>query len=310
MKISNNIKVLEKADKDFPWFLANMEDTPEKLYCIGDTSLLTLPAIAVVGARKCSDYGRQAALKIGEMLAANDIVTVSGLARGIDGFAHSGALGVGGKTIAVLGCGPDICYPRYNRKLYEDICHKGLIVSEYPPATEPLPWRFPQRNRIISALSEAVVVVEAGLKSGSLITAVTAAAQGKEVLALPGNINSPYSVGTNKLIQDGAAIITNLQDILQVISASLPPYATQSTFSTMMDIIPTATGSDTQATVLNLGTDELLIYNQLEQFGSTTCDQLCGALGKTPAFINGILTALEIKGVVSYSNGKISIAKF
>lgn len=166
MKNSNNIKVIRKGDKAFPEFLSDMEDGLEILYCIGDTSLLRERAAAVVGARKCSEYGRQTALRIGSLLAKNEVVTVSGMACGIDSAAHLGALRQGGKTIAVLGSGPDICYPRSSQKIYKTICDRGLIVSEYPPGTEPRPWRFPMRNRIISALSEVVTVIEAGDTSG------------------------------------------------------------------------------------------------------------------------------------------------
>ena len=291
--MNNVIKEISRGDGEFPWFLANMEDGPEKLYCIGDTKLLSMPKVSVVGARKCSNYGKEAATKLGGILADNGIVTVSGMARGIDSFAHQGALNRNGKTIAVLGCGPDICYPQVNRRLYEMICSKGLIISEYPPGTKAKSYMFPLRNRIISGLSEAVVVVEAGLKSGSLITAVTAAAQGKEVFALPGNINSGFSVGTNKLIRDGATIMTDLSDVLSCFGD---------------DIKYKKVSGD--AIKNKLGRDELRIYSEIEIMGGATCDELCAALGETPAFISGVLTIMEIKGYISYKNGKILIANF
>jgi len=288
----DKIEVIKKEDDLFPWFLANMEDAPNQLYCLGDTELLKMPKIAVVGARKCSSYGKYAAIGLGRILAENDIVTVSGMARGIDSFAHTGAIDNGGKTIAVLGCGVDICYPPNNKSLYETIKNKGLIISEYPPGTIAKPYMFPLRNRIISGISTAVAVVEAGLKSGSLITAVTAATQGKEVFALPGNINSGFSVGTNKLIQDGATILTDLSEILSCFPN-----------------LEKCSSAQHNRVELKMGEDELAIYSKVREMGAATCDELCFALGKTPAFITGILTIMEIKGYISYENGKIYIAK-
>lgn len=288
----DKIKVIKREDDLFPWFLANMEDGPEQLYCLGNTELLKMPKIAVVGARKCSSYGKQAAMGLGKILAENDIVTVSGMARGIDSFAHMGALDNEGKTIAVLGCGVDVCYPPNNKSLYENIKNKGLVISEYPPGTVAQPYMFPLRNRIISGISTAVAVVEAGLKSGSLITAVNAATQGKEVFALPGNINSGFSVGTNKLIQDGATILTDLSEIL----------------SCFPELEKRSHGQQNKSN-LKLGEDELAIYSKVQEMGAATCDELCFTLGKTPAFITGILTIMEIKGYISYENGKIYIAK-
>ena len=170
-----NSTIIYKEDSIFPEFLKNISDAPLALYCAGDISLLNRDCVAVVGARKCSEYGRQVALKIGETLAKNDIVTVSGMAEGIDASAHLGALKVGGKTIAVLGSGVDVCYPRCNKNLYDRIIDEGLIISEYPFGTKPKPFHFPRRNRIISAISKAVTVVEASSGSGSLITAEIAA---------------------------------------------------------------------------------------------------------------------------------------
>lgn len=293
MNDGNKVIELKRKDFRFPWFLANMEDAPEQIYCIGDISLLKLPKVSVVGARKCSNYGKSAAIKLGGILAEHNIVTVSGMARGIDSFAHQGALDKNGKTIAVLGCGADVCYPPANRFLYETIAEKGLIISEYPPGTKAMPYMFPQRNRIISGLSAAVVVIEAGLKSGSLITAVTAAAQGKEVFALPGNINSGYSVGTNRLIRDGATIMTELTDVLSCFSYM------ENTEKVSLDNLEN-----------KMGKDEFAIYSEVAKAGEITCDELCAILRKEPAFINGILTIMEIKGYISYKNGKIYIAKF
>lgn len=288
MAQSNNIKVMRKTDKDFPWYLANMKDGPEALYYIGNKELLHMRKSAVVGSRKCSEYGRQVAMKIGRTLAENRVVTVSGMAAGIDSCAHTGALAADGFTIAVLACGPDICYPPSNKKLYEKICQTGLVVSEYPPGTKAMPWQFPRRNRIISALSEAVTVVEAASSSGAIITAVAAAEQGREVLAVPGNINSPFSMGTNKLIADGATVVTVPEDILRI-----------------MGIVPAIKKEE----LATMGREELEIFEILQEKGEMTIDALCLELDKEPFALNGLVAVMEMKGLVSYELGKIFIAK-
>lgn len=284
----NCIKILNRNDERFPWFLANMEDAPAKLYCIGDVSLLDCTAAAVVGARKCTEYGKQTALKIGRTLAENNIVTVSGMALGIDSMAHWGALRAGGKTIAVLGSGIDVCYPASNRKLYEQICDCGLVLSEYEPGSRPKPWQFPLRNRIISALADIVAVVEAGSSSGSLITAVKAAEQGKEVMCVPGNITSLASLGTNRLIRDGAGIITSPDDIIEALGIS-----------------PALSAEEKH----NMGADEKQIFAVLRQRGEMSLDALCTSLAKNPSEVTGILAVMELKGLISYCLGKVFIAK-
>ena len=289
MNKKENFIIIKKEDKAYPKLLGTITNPPEILYCIGDTSLLESRSLAVVGSRKCSEYGKTTAMRIGEAAAHNNITVVSGMAKGIDSFAHLGALKAGGKTIAVLGCGVNICYPKENRKLYEQIASEGLLVSELPPDAEPRPYTFPQRNRIISGISEAVAVVEAGTGSGALITAEIAAAQGREVFAVPGNINSQYSLGTNKLLTDGATPIAVIDDIF-----------------IGMGIKPALSRSETES----LGRDEEQVYRLIKENGEVTVDFICRALNKTPVFVNGIVTVLEIKGLVVYNLGKIFIAKF
>ncbi|MDR1068355.1 MAG: DNA-processing protein DprA, partial [Clostridiales Family XIII bacterium] len=199
------VMVIEKGDPRFSARLSQLSDPPERLYCIGDVSLLNhTPAVAIVGARRATSYGKWAAQTIARRLAEQGVCVVSGMAEGADTAAHVGALECGGKTIAVLGCGIDICFPLSNRALKRTIEGSGLVVSEYPPGMPGAKYTFPQRNRIISGLSAAVVVAEAGVTSGSLITAECAADQGREVYAVPGNINRLLSAGANKLIRDGA----------------------------------------------------------------------------------------------------------
>lgn len=293
----NNIIILRKGDKEFPSELGEMEDPVKELYCIGNVSLLAGFKAAVVGARKCSEYGRQAALRIGKAFACRGIVTVSGMAAGIDGLAHQGALSRGGGTIAVLGCGPDVCYPRGNRELYREISEKGLIISEYPPGVAPKPWRFPMRNRIIAALSSAVIVAEAGEKSGAMITAVRAAEMGTDVFALPGNITSPYSIGTNSLIRDGARIITSIESLMEEIEAFRP--AGEAGFAAGF-----AAGFGEV-----MDPEEKKVYDLVAANSGATADFLCGKLGENPLKINKIVSSLEMKGLIYYELGKIFIAK-
>lgn len=289
MNKSDNIRIIKKEDKMYPELLKNIPDPPETLYCIGNVKLLHSRTLAAVGSRKCSEYGKITAMRIGEAAARYGVTLVSGMAKGIDSFAHIGALKAGGGTIAVLGCGVDICYPRENRKLYEQIAGEGLLISELPPGTEPMPYTFPMRNRIISGISEATCVVEAGTGSGALITAEKAAVQGRDVFAVPGNINSRYSLGTNKLLTDGAIPIAVVDDIF-----------------TGMGISPVLSCDEAD----NLGEDEKDVYSIIKENGEVTVDFLCRTLDKTPVFINGIIAVLEIKGLVAYNLGKIFIAKF
>ena len=208
-----NIKRISINDEQYPMKLKNINMPPTELFYIGDISLLNCASIAIVGSRVCSNYGKMVAIDLAKEYVRKGIVIVSGLARGIDSYAHFGCLELKGKTIAVLGCGVDYVYPEQNRKLYEKIIESGgLVLSEYPVRSKPAQSNFPRRNRIISGLSDGVIVVEAREKSGSLITVNYALEQGKNVYAVPGNIYSPFSIGTNKLLQDGAIPITSIKD--------------------------------------------------------------------------------------------------
>ena len=207
--------VLTMDDATYPARLRNIYDPPVLLYGKGSMPLFDdEAAIAVVGTRKCTPYGINAAEQLGYEMAKSGAVVVSGLAKGIDAAAHRGALRAGGFTAAVLGGGVDVVYPAENRRLYEDIAATGVLLSEYPPAAEPEAWHFPVRNRIISGLSLAAVVVEAPEKSGALITANTALEQGREVFAVPGPINAPNSVGCHQLIREGAGLAGCGWDVL------------------------------------------------------------------------------------------------
>lgn len=214
--LENNIKLIKSTDTRYPKKLKMIYDYPILIYGIGDITLLNSTYIAsIVGTRKCSKYGKYITDRFSYLLAQKGYTIVSGMAKGIDTCAHMGALKATGKTIAVLGSGIDYIYPIENKKLYLDIVnYNGLIISEYPPKMRPVPYYFPMRNRIISGISDKVLVTEAGLKSGSIITANFALEQGKNVYAIPGNITNINSVGTNELLKDGAILVTSIDDII------------------------------------------------------------------------------------------------
>ena len=207
MEETMKIKTVSCEEPGFPDKLKNYSGMPKILYYLGRLPDPSLPSAAVVGARMCSPYGRCQAFRYAKTLGEHQIQVISGLARGIDSEGHKGALETGTPTFAVLGCGIDVCYPASNKWLYRKILEKGGgIISEYPPGTPPKAWAFPARNRLISALSDAVLIVEAKEKSGSLITASFALEQGKSVYAIPGAVTDELSKGCNKLIFDGAGI--------------------------------------------------------------------------------------------------------
>jgi DNA processing protein len=208
---------IARSSPAFPRSLAAVFDPPVGLFVYGEeeVALLERPAVAVVGARSCSPYGASVARTLGRELAAAGLVVVSGLARGVDSEAHRGVVEAGGSTVAVLGCGIDRVYPAAHAELALRIREHGLIVSEYAPGVEPAPWRFPARNRIIAGLADATVVVEARERSGALITADLALEEGREVFAVPGEITSALSAGTNALLRVGATALTSVGDVLE-----------------------------------------------------------------------------------------------
>ena len=218
------LRWLACSDPAFPLRLRAIHDPPPGLFLRGtaESELLARTAVAVVGARSCTDYGAHVARRLACELAAAGVVVVSGLARGIDGHAHRGALDARGETVAVLGCGIERDYPRAHASLAAQIATCGLIVSEYPPGVAPAPWRFPARNRIVAGLAQATVVVEARERSGALITADLALEEGREVLAVPGEITSGLSRGTNALLRLGAVPVTCAEDVLEAIGVEPP----------------------------------------------------------------------------------------
>lgn len=290
-------KVMEKqsifsvawTDAAYPPLLREISNPPFCLYYKGDLSIIFGPSVAVVGARKASAYGKWTAEQLGMQLAGDGICVVSGLAAGIDACAHTGALKQGGKTAAVLGCGVDICYPTVNYNLMQEIEKHGVILSEYFPGTAPRAYQFPMRNRIISGLCCGTVVVEAGISSGSLITAELAEEQGREVLAVPGNINQMNSMGSNKLIQDGVYPVVTLQDVAEHLGLR---------------------GNYIEDKMIQaMGSEELELYHILLREGEVSFQQLAMQSGKPMKKISSLVTILEMKGIFQTSFGKIFIAK-
>ncbi len=198
----------------YPTLLESLPDAAPLLLVRGEVAALAAPSVAMVGSRAASAYGRSVARRLATEFAEAGLVVVSGLAVGIDAIAHSAALDAGGRTVAIQACGPDRVYPRAHRHLAQRIAGQGAVVSEFPPGTDPLPYYFPLRNRLISGLASAVVVVEARERSGSLITARHAADQGRDVFAVPGPISAPTSAGPNQLLRDGAGIVLSAEDVL------------------------------------------------------------------------------------------------
>ena len=244
-------------------------------------------SVGMVGSRLADAYGLKAAVTFGEALARAGVVVVSGGARGIDTASHQGALQGGGKTVAVLGCGVDIAYPHVNRKLFAEIAENGAVLSEYPPGTEPKPYYFPERNRIINGISQGIILVQAAARSGALITAEFALDEGRELFCIPGNIFSDKSAGPHKLIRDGALLADSPQEVLRALFPELCGSAHSNLFSGMEDATPVAACSEPQRRVLDILTQ-----------GPLTLDQLVTATGWQVAAVSVILLELQLKGFV------------
>lgn len=273
---------LQLGDSGYPPLLRAIHDPPSVLWIRGDgdVGLLGHPAVAIVGARACSAYGRGVARSLGREVAAAGAVVVSGLARGIDGEAHRGALDAGGTTVAVLGCGVDRDYPAAHAELARRIVELGgLVVSEYEPGIEPAPWRFPARNRIIAGLSLVTVVVEARERSGALITADMALEQGREVMAVPGEITSAASMGTNGLIRQGAAPVTRVLDVLEALGIDEHP-ATEPPADAVHKTVLAALAA-----------------------GATGVDDIARSSGLAASIVASTLVALELEGRISGEDG-------
>ncbi|GAB1422118.1 DNA-processing protein DprA [Anaerolineales bacterium] len=268
-------------DPNYPSNLNNLTDSPPILYVKGTLIPEDKQAIAIVGTRKPSKYGRDVSLSIAKQLAEQGITIVSGLAQGIDAAAHFGAIKAQGRTIAVLGNGIDRFYPRENENLARDICKHGAVISEYPIGMPPMKENFPRRNRIISGLSLGVIIPEAPESSGALITASYAAEQGREVFAVPSNIFSPSGRGSNRLIQDGAKLIMRITDVLEEIKVQ---YSEKIVAQHVQEIVPE---NDMEKAILNLvGAEPIHI------------DDIIRHTGLNVQMVSSTLTLLELKGTI------------
>jgi DNA processing protein len=301
----NTYKIIEKIykenisvhrynyDNTYPKILYNIYDPPLVIYAKGNL-IDNEMAIAVVGSRRATTYGIKTAESISSKLSSYGITIVSGMARGIDSYAHIGALKSGGRTVAVLGCGVDIVYPSENRKLMEKIIEVGAVISEYPPGTPPFAYNFPARNRIISGLCQGVVVIEAAHKSGSLITADCALEQGREVFAVPGNISNINSSGTNKLIKEGAKLVSNVEDILEELN--------EFNLSEISEYI--IKNKKDKNTLYDLSIEEKKILKEL-MYEPLHIDMITEKCNMSIQEINSLLIMMELKGVIEQAPGNI-----
>ncbi len=278
-------KIVDCTSTGYPRLLREIADRPPYLYVQGNLNDVD-PAIAVVGSRRASSYGLLNTGRLAAELAAQGIAIVSGMARGVDAAAHRGALQQGGQTIGVLGCGVDVVYPQENRRLFAEMKEKAVLISEFPMGALPLPENFPRRNRIISGLSRGVLVVEAAEGSGSLITAQYALEQGRDVFAIPGNINCHGSRGTNRLIKQGAKLVESVADILEELPQAVPK---------KLNAAPAPAGlAPEEAAILSLLAREPLHI-----------DDVIASSALTVSEVSAILLRLELKGAISQLPGKL-----
>lgn len=290
-------------DPDYPSLLREVPGAPAGLFVCGEPSLLWMPQIAMVGSRSASDAGLATTRRFARALSLAGFTITSGMADGIDGAAHRAALDASGKTLAVLGTGPDLVYPRKHRALAAEIARKGALVSEFPPGTVGKPEHFPRRNRIISGLSLGTLVVEAGLKSGSLITARYANEQGREVFAIPGSINNPLARGCHQLIREGARLTESVDDVigdLSSLAAGLGDRLRARLQAEPADSDAAASRREPAAGKRDPEYDRLLDALGHEEVG---LDTLAERTGISIASLSSMLLVLELDGAVSAARG-------
>ncbi|OLS01747.1 DNA-processing protein DprA [Tissierella creatinophila] len=286
-----DIDTITVLDKEYPESLINIYDKPYVLYQKGDIIEKDNLSIAVVGSRKSTSYGIWACEKFTKELVNLGVTIVSGVALGIDTIAHKTAIKEGGRTIGILGNGIDVYYPKKNEFLYKEIVNHGAILTEFPLGTKPMPYNFPQRNRIITGLSLGLIVIEAKEKSGTSITAHHALEQGKDVFALPGNINSIYSEGTNKLIKDGAIPLLEMDDILETIDRIKQNMLNENLSKKTIDFTKL---SDTESKIIEIIRQK-----------PTHCDIISYRTGINISSVTSILTILELKGLIKELDNRI-----
>jgi DNA processing protein len=285
--------ILIPEDEPYPELLRHIADPPPVLFTLGDQALFLRPAVAIVGSRDHSNYGAVVCRSLASAAAGAGVAVVSGMARGLDAVAQTTALDAGGTTIGVLGNGLGVIYPAANRTLYERVARHGLLVSEFPPGERPHAGSFPRRNRLISGLSRVTVVVEAAAGSGALITAEFALEQGREVMAVPGNINSAVSVGTNRLLRDGATPLLESDDLLLHFSG-LPNSG----------LMLTAVPNVSRPPPPELSPEEHALAGLFDE-RSLHPDEISKQLNRPVGEVLGLLCGLEIAGVIEQGPGKM-----
>ena len=295
------VRIITLDDHEYPPQLQQIHDPPPVLYVKGQLTRDDQLAIAIVGSRNCSQYGREQASRLAHLLAAAGFTIVSGLARGIDTAAHRGAITAEGRTIAVQGCGLAKVFPPENQDLADRIAANGAVISELPLAFEPLATTFPMRNRIISGLTMATIVVEARARSGALITARLATEQNREVMAVPGRVDAPGSFGPHNLIKDGAKLVANIEDILDAlgpVGATLHEHATTAA-ATAQNAAQAGLfdPADLKLTVPEAALSDTLEHEPLH------VDQIITLSNLTPAQTNAALISLQLKGLIKQSPG-------
>jgi DNA processing protein len=300
LKAAGNIdrcRLINWTEPEYPQTLLQIYDPPVLLYVRGDSQVLNLPSLSIVGTRKPTMYGMQMAERLGRDLAARGLMVISGMARGVDAIGHHGALAAGGRVIGVLGTGIDVCYPKENKKLYERVLERGAFISEFPLHTHPAPENFPIRNRIVAGMPLGVVVIEGAQYSGSLITARLAMEFGREVFGVPGNVTQPVSFAPNQLIKQGAKLVTNAEDVIEelptpvraaLVKAEKPEAAQR-------NLIVQA----------SLSASEKKIYDLLSTDEPRHIDDIVDQSGLNSSEVLATLFDLEMKGLVRQSPGKL-----
>jgi len=284
----SGIRIVTAFDEEYPALLSEISDPPFVLYTSGSLDRLKLPAVGIVGSRAATRYGRDVAARLARDLALAGVAIVSGFARGVDGAAHEAALGSAGGTIAVLGCGLDVEYPREHAALKEAMRPRDLLLSEFPPGTEPKPGHFPVRNRIIAGLCAGIVVVEASRRSGSLITARLANEFGRDVFAVPGSVFSPTSIGTHELLRDGAILCRSAEDVLAELFPAIGPVA-------VVRAAPAAGDS--------LSAEARLVWDRLRKDEDSSAEDLAQATDLPAATVLAALFELEEAGLAVFAEG-------
>ncbi|HYB52806.1 MAG TPA: DNA-processing protein DprA [Thermoanaerobaculia bacterium] len=290
----SGVRILTAFDEEYPRLLREIADPPLVLFAVGGLERLRLPAVAVVGSRQATRYGRDVAARLSAGLAAVGVAVVSGLARGVDAAAHEAALEGPGGTVAVLGCGLDVDYPLENARLKEEIARRGVLLSEFPPGTEPRAQNFPIRNRIIAGLCSGVVVVEASRRSGSLITARLAADFGRDVFAVPGSVFSETSVGAHELLRDGAILCRGVEDIFAELFPTLDAPAP---LSTPVEPPPELSGP------------ARILFDRLRGEAGESAEELVRETEMPAAVVLAALMELEGAGLAVEADGRYSLAR-